>query len=185
MRKNAGAVSARFDPMNNDPVAAEALLDMAVGNPNLPNAYLCCTTLHGNGRPCVYILHSMSKYTPSMDGRVMPWDSSIFCFLGDVLNGSALTVAVPTTLFMTTTGVKIRDLLGNGKGPLMEDGSPMCISFHVKGACYTNCRRVANHSKPLSATDKTMLSNWLVDQTAKRMLRWLTVRQGGTCPHTT
>ncbi len=83
------------------------------------------------------------------------------------------------------TGVKIQDLLGHGKGPLMEDGSPMCISFHVKGACYTNCRWAANHSKPLSATDKTMLSNWLVDQTAKRMLRWLTVRQGGTCPHTT
>jgi len=123
MRNNAGTVSAHFDPMNNDPVVAEALLDMAVGNPNLPNAYLCCTTLHGNGRPRVYILHSMSKYTPSMDGRVTPWDSRIFCFLGDVLNGSALTVAVPTTLFMTTpqTYVYNEEALSDALTNLQDD----------------------------------------------------------------
>jgi hypothetical protein len=64
MRNNAGTVSAHFYPMNNNLVAAEAFLDIAVGNPNLPNAYLCCTTLHGNGRPHVYILTPCQNIRP-------------------------------------------------------------------------------------------------------------------------
>jgi len=70
--------------------------------------------------------------------------------------------------------VKIMELLGNDPVPVGDDNTPMCLSYHIKGGCYNNCRRKANHEKALSAAEKHKLSNWIVDQTAKLKARFNT-----------
>jgi len=72
LRQNYGLVIKCFDAMSNAPQPAETLLNIALGNPSVPNAYLCCASLHGFGNPKVYLLHAPSRYTPAMDGRIMP-----------------------------------------------------------------------------------------------------------------
>lgn len=69
-------------------------------------------------------------------------------------------------------GVKILELLGNDPVPTGDDNNPICLSFHIKGGCYNNCRRKSNHAKTLSAAEKQKLSNWIVDQTAKLKARF-------------
>jgi hypothetical protein len=69
-------------------------------------------------------------------------------------------------------GIKILELLGNDPVPTGEDNSPICLSFHIKGGCYNNCRRKSNHAKTLSATEKQKLANWIMDQTAKLKARF-------------
>jgi hypothetical protein len=38
-----------------------------------------------------------------------PWDGQIFCFLGDVLQDTAVTVAIPGAAFSITPQVYIHD----------------------------------------------------------------------------
>lgn len=71
-------------------------------------------------------------------------------------------------------GVKIVELLGNDPVPIGDDNNPICLSYHIKGGCYNNCRRKQNHQKTLSAGEKHKLSNWIVDQTAKLKARFTT-----------
>jgi len=97
-RTRYAAVLSRFDPMTNNPLASDALLDLAVGNPSVPSTYMCCASIHGT-KPRIYVLHTLSKYVPSFDGRPTPWDNRIFGFLGDVMSDSALTIAIPNTSF--------------------------------------------------------------------------------------
>jgi hypothetical protein len=69
-------------------------------------------------------------------------------------------------------GIKITELLGTDEVPVGDDNVPFCLSYHVKGGCFSNCRRKENHSKTLLPEDKQRLSNWLVDQTAKLRARF-------------
>jgi hypothetical protein len=48
-----------------------------------------------------------------------------------------------------------------------DDNVPICLSYHIRGGCFSNCRRKDNHAKVLSVTEKQRLSNWIFDQTAK------------------
>ena len=73
-----------------------------------------------------------------------------------------------TLLALLPPTVRIKDLLGTDDAPRNENNKPMCLSYHLRGLCFTNCRRVVDHSRPLTATDKVQLSNWVVDQLAKR-----------------
>jgi hypothetical protein len=73
-----------------------------------------------------------------------------------------------TVQALIPTNVRIKDLVGTDPVPRNEAGTPMCLSYHVRGICFSNCRRKADHERPLSTKDKTTLSNWLVDQLAKQ-----------------
>jgi hypothetical protein len=101
LRQRYSTVLERFDPSSDAPQGAEALLEAAIGNPNIPCTYLCVATLQGNARYRVYILHTISKYSPLIDGRTTPWDNKLFAFLGDTFQGNALSVIIPSTVFNT------------------------------------------------------------------------------------
>jgi hypothetical protein len=76
--------------------------------------------------------------------------------------------AVDTSLqSLLPAGLKITDLVGSDSVPVGEDNNPICLSFHIRGGCFSNCRRKENHSKTLTAAEKQKLSNWIIDQTAK------------------
>jgi len=72
---------------------------LILGNANIPSTFLCCATLHGTGRPRIYLLHVLSKFTPALDGHITPWDNRLLGYLGEVLDRSAMTVVIPSTAF--------------------------------------------------------------------------------------
>jgi len=49
---------------------------------------------------------------------------------------------------------KLKDLMGDTVLPNTDAGEPICLSFHVKGGCYSNCRRRSNHGKVLNLAEK-------------------------------
>ena len=64
------------------------------------------------------------------------------------------------------TGQRIRDILKKAKeagNPLPKNawGGDMCVSYHVKGVCNTNCGRKADH-RPHNAADKKKLLDWCI-----------------------
>ena len=56
---------------------------------------------------------------------------------------------------------KIKDIMGTAPPPKMADGTEMCLSFHLRGGCWSNCRRAANHAVTLSANDLQRLRQYL------------------------
>jgi len=56
---------------------------------------------------------------------------------------------------------KLKDILGTAPPPKMTDGSEMCLSYHLRGGCWSNCKRAANHAASLSANDIQRLKQYL------------------------
>jgi hypothetical protein len=81
------------------------------------------------------------------------------------VSNPALDAALQSLLPVT---IRIKDLIGPDDVPRNEAGSPMCLSYHLRGICSSNCRRKADHDRPLTPADKAALSNWVIDQIAKR-----------------
>ncbi len=59
--------------------------------------------------------------------------------------------------------VKIQELIGPTSRPLNDDQEPMCLSFHLNGGCYSNCKHCTDHSRTLSADEVTHLVNYDTD----------------------
>jgi hypothetical protein len=68
-RYSHAAIVGRLNAMNALPLTGETLLESALGNPSVPNTYLCCSNLNTGMGYKVYLLHLLSKYIPSLDGR--------------------------------------------------------------------------------------------------------------------
>jgi hypothetical protein len=56
---------------------------------------------------------------------------------------------------------KIKDIFGTAPPPKVADGTEMCLSFHLRGGFWSNCRRAANHAATLSANDLQGLKQYL------------------------
>jgi hypothetical protein len=61
---------------------------------------------------------------------------------------------------------KIRNLIGSVPPPLNDDNETMCLSFHVKGGCYSNCRRKSDHDRALTAGEQQRLATYVADRLA-------------------
>jgi len=87
------------------------------------------------------------------------------------LSGRAGTLVVnpsqdPHLASLIPFNKRIKDLMGTTNPPNTDDGTPICLSFHLKGGCYTNCRRAANHAHTLTASEKGRLENYVADRLA-------------------
>jgi hypothetical protein len=89
-----------FDPNAAAPITAAALKQAIIGTPT-PNAFLCCSVIHGTTSR-VYVIHSLSRFPMSLTGRASRWDNCIIGFLGDVIEDIALNVIIPDELFDET-----------------------------------------------------------------------------------
>ncbi len=72
-----------------------------------------------------------------------------------------------TLLTLIPFNRRIKDLIGNTAPPNMDAGIPICLLYHVKGGCYSNCRRKANHHQVLNAAEKERLGNYVADRLEK------------------
>lgn len=58
------------------------------------------------------------------------------------------------------SGIAIKTFIGQDLPPNNDRGSPMCLSFHLREGCWSNCRRIADH-RPQSTGERTRLTTFL------------------------
>jgi hypothetical protein len=106
--------------------AGDILLQSVLDNANIPNAFLCCSSLHAGSPARIYLVHALSRYPQALDGTPSPWDSRILGYLGELLHENATVVAHPATIFsvINNGGVPVysEDALAPQLAQLLEDG---------------------------------------------------------------
>jgi hypothetical protein len=58
------------------------------------------------------------------------------------------------------SGMAIKAFIGQDSPPNNDQGSPMCLSFHLREGCWSNCRRITDH-RPQSAGERARLTTFL------------------------
>jgi len=77
-------------------------------------------------------------------------------------------VAADTSLVqLVPQGVRIRDLMGNDPPPTLDNGQQVCLSFMLRGGCWSTCKRAASHTHTLNAAEKARLKTYLTTQAQK------------------
>jgi hypothetical protein len=112
----------RFNAAVPAPQAVETLMEAVLGNPSVPNTFLCLAALNGTACYRVYVLHTLSKYTPTLDGNPTPWDNCIFGFLGDVLKNTTASVIIPNTAFSIVQGLEYNEAQFTAELSLLPQG---------------------------------------------------------------
>jgi hypothetical protein len=62
--------------------------------------------------------------------------------------------------------LKLRDIIANTNPPQMDDGTDVCLSYHLRGGCWSNCKRAANHSRHLSTTETQRIETYITQRLA-------------------
>jgi hypothetical protein len=63
--------------------------------------------------------------------------------------------------------VKLRDLIGRDPEPQTDSNRPMCLSYHLRPGCWSNCKRAYDHHRALTGPEKVRLTNFVNIQLAK------------------
>jgi hypothetical protein len=71
-----------------------------------------------------------------------------------------------TLIQLVPGNVRLRDLMTNATAPQTDDGTPICLSYHLRSGCWSNCTRRASH-KILSAPEKQRLAEFSLAQLPK------------------
>jgi hypothetical protein len=64
-------------------------------------------------------------------------------------------------------GVKLRDLMGSDHPPALDNGQQMCLSFLLRGGCWSTCRRATSHTHSLNDNERNRLMAYLQTQRQK------------------
>jgi hypothetical protein len=72
---------------------------------------------------------------------------------------------LPALQALDKPDIKIKDIMGTTSPPKMANGTEICLSYHLRGGCWTNCRRAPNHQQTLTPEDIQRLSQYLTRRT--------------------
>jgi len=64
-------------------------------------------------------------------------------------------------------GTKLTTLVNQAPPPTMDSGQQMCLSYFVRGGCWTTCKRSSTHARQLTPTEKQRLMTYLREQMQK------------------
>jgi len=73
----------------------------------------------------------------------------------------------PALQKLVPRSVKLRDLIGKDPEPLSDSNRPLCLSYHLRTGCWSNCKRGYDHNRTLTAPEKIRLENFVNLQLAK------------------
>jgi len=68
---------------------------------------------------------------------------------------------IPGLVNLVPSATKLKDLMGSSSPPRLDNGAEMCLSYLFRGGCWSNCRRIAQHTPNLSAPEKQRLKEYL------------------------
>jgi hypothetical protein len=63
--------------------------------------------------------------------------------------------------------IKLRQLIGQDPEPMSDSNKTMCLSYHLRPGCWSNCKRSYDHNRNLSEPEKIRLKNFVNVQMAK------------------
>jgi len=72
---------------------------------------------------------------------------------------------LPTLQALDKPDIKIKDIMGTTSPPKLTNGMEICLSYHLRGGCWTNCRRAQTHQQTLTPDDLQRLSQYLTRRT--------------------
>jgi len=77
--------------------------------------------------------------------------------------GSYITNLQPnaTITAQDKPNIKLKDIISNAPPPKMDDGNELCLSYHLRGGCWSNCRRASTHAQTLSNPEVQRLTQYL------------------------
>jgi hypothetical protein len=81
-------------------------------------------------------------------------------FQANLTPDSTLQALVPAN-------IKLKDLIGTDAPPMADDNTPICLANHLCQGCWSTCKRVANHARHLTNSEKQRLANFALAQLAK------------------
>jgi len=142
--------------------------------------------------PALYKLAYAKATTPTQDTQSVISNTPS---LGSTTNGSSSSGAstvisgltTPTVITSGTTkgtylvnltpdrdiqnlvdyGTKLTTLVNQAPPPSMDSGQQMCLSYFVRGGCWTTCKRSSTHARQLTPTEKQRLMTYLREQMQK------------------
>ena len=70
----------------------------------------------------------------------------------------------PAIQKLVPAGMKLQQVTKTAKSPVPKNSTDgnMCLSYHVRGRCFSRCRRSADHRKH-SDEEKSVMSAWLIE----------------------
>ncbi len=60
--------------------------------------------------------------------------------------------------------IKLKDLMGTAAPPKHDSGAQMCLSFLLRGGCWSNCKRGTQHVSTLSTGEQQRLTQYLTQR---------------------
>jgi len=76
--------------------------------------------------------------------------------------------------------VKLRNVIGSSTPPVLDDNTQICLSYHLRHSCWSNCRRAHAHGRTLSATERTRVEQYVRQQLATLAASHQSATQGST-----
>jgi hypothetical protein len=68
---------------------------------------------------------------------------------------------IPNIVSLVPSSTKLKDIIGTSTPPTYDSGADMCLSFLLKGGCWSNCKRAMHHTSSLSANEQQRLTQYL------------------------
>jgi hypothetical protein len=72
-----------------------------------------------------------------------------------------------TLLQLIQPGTKVRNLIGDTPPPLLDNGQQPCLSYLLRGGCWSTCRRAATNGHILTDAETVRLRQYLREQQQK------------------
>jgi hypothetical protein len=68
---------------------------------------------------------------------------------------------------MIPTHLQLRMVIKNNPVPVNDSNLPMCLSFHLRRGCWSQCKRASDHNRKLSAAERQRVVAFISMQLAK------------------
>jgi hypothetical protein len=63
--------------------------------------------------------------------------------------------------------IQLRNVIRNDQVPLNDAQQPMCLSFHLRRGCWSQCKRAHDHNRVLSAAERQRVTSFVSTQLGK------------------
>ncbi len=73
----------------------------------------------------------------------------------------------PDLQSIVDSSIKLHDLIGWDMPPVLDNGSQVCLSYHVRCGCWSTCGRAYTHGLTLTPGEKTWVLQYLQVQHQK------------------
>jgi hypothetical protein len=147
------------------PVLHKLAHPRSVGPSNFPHRKLVLSWAHRAAVPLVSPQSQASRLLPALALNPPPPPTGGSATKGEA-RGKYIANLTPDPKLVGIVPV-IKDLMGKVPPPVLDNGSQLCLSYHIRQGCWSACRRANTHTNTLTANEKIWLMSYLQTQAQK------------------